>query len=84
MLTLLLLPFELIAGILLDLLPVAGLHKRYYILGSAMMGTAASVVLSAAPMTPVGRRSVRRGAALPYFARVGHGCVVAEQRDEGV
>eukprot|EP00170_Pyropia_yezoensis_P001022 contig_4751_g1026 len=46
------LPWSLKAmiGMVSDLLPVAGLHKRYYILGSAMMGTAASVVLSAAPI----------------------------------
>lgn len=37
-------------GLVSDLLPVAGLHKRYYILGSAVMGTTASVVLSAAPI----------------------------------
>lgn len=46
------LPWSLKAmiGMVSDLLPVAGLHKRYYILGSAAMGTAASVVLAAAPI----------------------------------
>ncbi|GAB0496600.1 hypothetical protein MMPV_007913 [Pyropia vietnamensis] len=37
-------------GMVSDLLPVAGLHKRYYILGSAVLGTISSAVLAAAPI----------------------------------
>lgn len=50
------LPWSLKAliGMVSDLLPVAGLHKRYYILGSAALGTASSVVLAAVPIRKVG------------------------------
>lgn len=54
--TVLNLPWSLKAsiGLISDVLPVAGYHKRYYVLGSAVLGSTACAVLAGAPIARIG------------------------------
>lgn len=54
--TVLNLPWSLKAtvGVLSDVLPVGGYHKRYYIIGSVVLGSTACAVLAGAPITTIG------------------------------
>jgi len=61
-----LLPWSLkpLIGMVSDVLPIGGYYKRWYILGSAVVGTAACAVLAAAPFVSVGEGAL---AAVMFF-----------------
>ncbi|GAB0497914.1 hypothetical protein MMPV_009251 [Pyropia vietnamensis] len=50
------LPWSLKAsiGLISDVMPVAGYHKRYYVLGSAVLGSTACAVLAGVPIAKIG------------------------------
>lgn len=54
--TVLNLPWSLKAtiGLLSDVLPVGGYHKRYYIIGSVVLGSTACAMLAGAPIANIG------------------------------
>ncbi|OSX77177.1 hypothetical protein BU14_0159s0032 [Porphyra umbilicalis] len=65
-----LLPWSLkpLIGMVSDVLPIGGYYKRWYIVGSAVIGTAACAVLASAPIVTVGEGAL--AAVLFFFIHV--------------